>query len=212
MAEVAYQYHFADLGVWLIRTLSKLSGKLLDGTLAPTEILIFADRYHICELQGVAYYAQLMALLKNNADKFTVPAGCPLNQNQRARLLAGYHSLVRKWERLRDTPFVGTPPCSAHGLSCAYLMVWRNYAHSQNITQYASADVLGNIQRVHDKVQSQCDHMNRQFCGIRSDLQPSIGRACMAAMLRATQYILNHTRASLPEYLLDQIGGLDEDT
>lgn len=195
-------------------TISKLSKKLLDGTLAPTEILTFADRYHIRELQGVAYYTQLMAFLKNSANKPTIPARCSLSQDQRARLLAGYHSLVRKWERLRDSPFIDSPPCSVHGSSCAYLMIWRHYARGPEITQYAWADVLGKLQVMQNVIELEYCIRQLPSCFHRLT-QPNYSNPegpCMTALLRASRHILNDARTSLPEYFVHQIGGLDEET
>lgn len=81
---------------------SKLREKFLNGELALTEILAFADRHQIRELQGAAYYSQVVVCQKNDADEPIFPVGSPLTKYQRARLLASHSSLVRKWERLRD--------------------------------------------------------------------------------------------------------------
>jgi len=125
---------------------STLSARLMDETLQPTAFLIIADQHHIRELQGVAYYAQLMALLKNDPNDLTFPAGFPLTKDQRVRLLAGYWSLGRKWESVRCTPFKDSPPCLVHGPSCAIAMnIWRNQTQASTVTQYASADVLGKV-------------------------------------------------------------------
>jgi len=131
---------------------STLTERLMDGTLAPTETLIVADRLQIRDLQGVAYYAQLLALQKDNSDQIAFPANCQLAKDQRIRLLTGYWSLMRRWERLQDSPVAiqQSPSCPTqlHNLACRprWDAEWRKHAHAQSTTQYTSADVLGKIQ------------------------------------------------------------------
>jgi hypothetical protein len=136
---------------------SKLSAGLMDGSLAPTEALIIADQLQIRELLGVAYYAQLVALQKNNSDTIAFPAGCPLSKDQRIRLLAGHWSLGRRWERLRDTPvnFVQSPSCHDHQYCrTRWENQWHALARAQCVTQHPSADVLGRMQAMLDLLQA----------------------------------------------------------
>jgi hypothetical protein len=125
-----------------------LAAGLMKGTLPPTETLIIADRLQIRELQGVAYYAQLMALQQNNSHIIVFPAGCPLSKDQRIRLLAGHWSLVRRWERLLDTPVFQQSPLCPDPETCRtnWNSRWRLYAQTRSLTLYGSADVLRKIQ------------------------------------------------------------------
>jgi len=131
---------------------STLAERLMDGTLAPTETLMVADRLQIRDLQGAAYYAQLLALQKNTSDHIAFPANCPLAKDQRIRLVTGYWSLMRSWERLQDSPVAieQSPSCPTqlHNTGCrpVWIAEWRKHAHAQTIAQHASADVLGKIQ------------------------------------------------------------------
>jgi hypothetical protein len=136
---------------------STLSTKLLDGSLPPTDILIIADRHNIHELQGVAYYAQLMALEKTcNDNELTFPPGVSLNRDQRIRLLAGYWSLVRAWERLRVSPFQDSSPCTLHGSSCTYsLELWSDLMSRSAMAQFSLADVLGKLKALQSMLQNE---------------------------------------------------------
>jgi hypothetical protein len=138
---------------------STLIARLMDGSLPPTETLIIADRLQIRDLQGVAYYAQLMALQKNNSDTIAFPAGCPLSKDQRVRLLAGHWSLARRWEHLRDTPIAieqsQSCPTQLHNMKCRpyWDNQWRTQARTQSVTQHTSADVLGKVQAMQNLLQ-----------------------------------------------------------
>jgi hypothetical protein len=139
--------------------MSSLTERLLDGTLAPTETLIMADRLHIRHLQGVAYYAQLLALEKNNSDATLFPPGCPLSKDQRVRLLAGYMLFVKQWEHLRKNPVDDrSPACptQSHMAVCRprWNSQWRSYANSQQVTQHSPADILGKMQAMHRLLQA----------------------------------------------------------
>jgi len=128
---------------------STLTERLMDGTLAPTETLIMADQLQIHNLQGVAYYAQLLALEKNNPDTILFPPGCPLSRDQRVRLLAGYMSLAKRWDYLRDNPVDDpSPTCSMHNTNCRnrWDKQWRLHVNAPQVTQHSAVDILGKLQ------------------------------------------------------------------
>lgn len=137
---------------------STLVSRLLDGTLAPTETLIMADRLQIHNLQGVAYYAQLLALEKNNPDaQILFPPGCPLNRDQRVRLLAGYMSLAKRWDYLRDNPVDDpSPSCLMHATSCRirWDKQWRSHVNAPQVTQHSAVDILGKLQAMQNLLQT----------------------------------------------------------
>jgi hypothetical protein len=143
-----------------------LTEKLMDGTLAPTEILVIADRLQIRTLQGVAYYAQLMQLQKNNSDVDLFPANFPLEKDQRIRLLTGYWSLMKRWEHLQDNPISieQSPSCPAHihTTNCRpnWDRQWRTYARDPLVTQHPSADILWKIQTMRKLLQANSPWQN----------------------------------------------------
>ncbi|KIM80964.1 hypothetical protein PILCRDRAFT_89277 [Piloderma croceum F 1598] len=150
---------------------STLIERLMDGTLAPTETLIMADRLQIHNLQGVAYYAQLLALEKNNGILF--PPGCPLNRDQRVRLLAGYMSLAKRWDYLRDNPLDDpSPTCSVH-MNCrnCWDKQWRSHVNAPQVTQHSAVDILGKLQVMQTLLQTSFPPQN--FHPMNNFMQPN---------------------------------------
>lgn len=188
---------------------SSISTHLLKGTLAPTDILIIADRHNIHELQGVAYYAQLMALQKRDSDELTFPTGVSLSREQRIRLLAGHWSLVRKWERLRASPFQDSS-CTAHGPTCAIaLTTWRVFTHRQALAQYPLADVVGKVEQVWSWVQEWVQNETRVRQG--GPLVAFFPSVCHVAVLYAAENLPKTIQASLRDYFSDRLLGPDSE-
>lgn len=119
-------------------TVSTLKDQLLQGSIAPMPILQVADQYHLREVQGAAYYAQLVLLQMRNDDTLIFPDDCTLSKDQRVRLLVGYWSLCRRWERLqRDSPFL---PGSLH--HAALKARWVAAVQNLEKSKFGLADVL----------------------------------------------------------------------
>ena len=130
---------------------STLTSQLFEGTLAPSRMINVADEHQIRALQGAAYYAQLMRLQDSGSDVFTFPEGCTLSKEQRIRLLSGYWSLVRHWDKLqRGDPlfaFVGSAP---HDVLILQNLQgrWREHLKHPTVAQHRPADVLSKLKRM----------------------------------------------------------------
>lgn len=197
--------------------LSTLTAGLMDQTLPPTEMLIIADRLQIRELQGVAYYAQLMALQQNNSHIIVFPVGCSLSKDQRVRLLAGHWSLVRRWERLLDTPVFQQAPSCPDPQHCRsnWNFHWRVCAQSPNVTRYGSADVLRKMQAMEDLLNTSAP-LHFTLYGLPSalhpisDANPHRSLPCGRTALAATKKVIDDIRASLPDVFSEGALGLTQ--
>lgn len=130
---------------------STLTSQLFEGTLAPSRIINVADEHQIRPLQGAAYYAQLMRLQNSDSDIFTFPEGCTLSKEQRIRLLSGYWSLVRHWDKLQrgDPVFVSVGNSQQDAVLYQNLQArWREHLKHPIVAQYHPADVLNKLKRM----------------------------------------------------------------
>ena len=147
---------------------STLTSQLLEGTLAPSGMINVADEHQIRSLQGAAYYAQLMRLQDADSDIFIFPEGSTLSKEQRVRLLSGYWSLVRHWEKLQrgDPGFADVGGSQQDAVLLQNLQGrWRDYLKHSTVAQCQPADVLSKLKRMQTLMRSSSLHNNMMGMG-----------------------------------------------
>ena len=154
---------------------------ILVGWANPVHAMAVADEYGLARLKGTSYYETL--LLCDDALEYVYEPvdggerGEPpaLSPAQRAGLLSGFFSLVRRWEALRATAPTFTKPdgCTyhAHGCLSTWQAVWKSTTKSDAMVHRRTVDVLGRLGAMADLLDADRD--------LRCALTPACRRAAM---------------------------------
>jgi hypothetical protein len=177
---------------------------LLSGILPPIPAILVADQYGLPELQGAAYYAQVLEMDKANA-VFIPPPDHELSRNQLITLLSGHWAIVKKWERISTRPlaFQGSSECTMHTRGCiaTWKAKWHKYATSGKMLKYPSVDVLGRLQCLYEQIMADEMIIQQLTPGCRSSAAEAFESLILTIKSRLVRYFVDHTRSTpkLPE-------------
>ncbi|OSX57279.1 hypothetical protein POSPLADRAFT_1157559 [Postia placenta MAD-698-R-SB12] len=165
------------------------------GRIDPRPAMHTADKYDLCRLKGIAYYMQLM---DDDLGMDDIAEGEPEEDDsfmqitfpQQIRLLNGFHSLVRLWQRLA----VGPPPpfpkpdgCTyhVHGCIATFAALWKEVARSERTLSFGPWDVLGRLRSVEEQL------------NCSSDFSLALSPVCKRAALLAIRDLRKEMREGL---------------
>ncbi|KIP10179.1 hypothetical protein PHLGIDRAFT_11426 [Phlebiopsis gigantea 11061_1 CR5-6] len=123
------------------------------GRANPVYAMAVADEYGLPRLKGISYYEALLScddsfecMFEPVSEGSERPAMAPA---QKAGLLSGFFSLVRRWESLRATAptFAKPDGCTyhAHGCLSTWQAVWKSTTKCDAMVHRRTADVLGHL-------------------------------------------------------------------
>jgi hypothetical protein len=159
IVEVAHYCHKPTL---IPAVASKWRERLLAKTAPAVPAMHTAERFSLKDLKGMAYYRYLMEMAEGQdagADGVFAPlrVNDKVNNGQTMRLLAGYMSLTKFWERFRSKPIdlpLG-PECSVEehkGCVAAWAKRWTSVVGWKRTLACSSADVLGCMKALADQL------------------------------------------------------------
>lgn len=194
------------------------------GRIDPRPAMHTADKYDLCRLKGIAYYMQLMdddlgmvdiaSIATNAITQFptSTPAAAEtansegepeeddslmqITFSQQIRLLNGFHSLVRLWQRLA----VGPPPpfpkpdgCTyhVHGCIATFAALWKEVARSERTLSFGPWDILGRLRSVEEQL------------NCSSDFSLALSPVCKRAALLAIRDLRKEMREGLADRFVD---------
>ncbi|EKM51574.1 uncharacterized protein PHACADRAFT_261791 [Phanerochaete carnosa HHB-10118-sp] len=157
---------------------------ILVGFANPVYAMDVADQHGLARLRGVSYYETLIAcnerlecayeplLAADGGERHT------MTPPQRARLLSGFFSLVRRWEQIRETPptFARPEGCTyhAHGCLSTWNSIWKTTTKNDLMVHRPAVDVLGRLRMMQELLEADSD--------LRLALTPSCRRAAMESV------------------------------
>ncbi|KAI9058233.1 hypothetical protein FKP32DRAFT_1597313 [Trametes sanguinea] len=203
--------------------------RIKEGELRPLHALDVAARTGAKILEGYAYYAQLLemgsdfdpgvvedgkeysraSLTRTASLGAVVPPngvadlGTPavLTRAQKQRLLSGYWSLTRLWDKLRSTPptFEQSEDCvyHQHGCRSTWVYVWREVANAVATEVPPAVDVLRRLQL-----------MYRQLA-THTVLSEALSPLCRYAALLSLEWTTVELEENLAAHFSDLIDGED---
>jgi hypothetical protein len=169
--------------------------RLLSGILPPIPAILAADRYELPQLQGAAYYVQVLEMDRANT-AFIPPSDRELSRDQLITLLSGHWAMVKQWECIQNRPisFQRSNGCTmhAHGCIATWNAKWNKYARSEKTLRYPSVDVLGRLQCLYEQIMA--DEIAIQ------QLTPG----CRTSALRALYNLILAQKSTLVEFFVDR--------
>ncbi|KAI8994180.1 hypothetical protein BD414DRAFT_481654 [Trametes punicea] len=190
--------------------------------LRPVHALDIAARSSTRNLEGIAYYVQLLemgpgfdpgvvedgemysreqldgsstAALNGEARIGTLAV---LTREQKQRLLLGHWSLTRLWERLRTTPptFERPDGCTYHQHGCVstWTQVWREVGRTELVLRLPVVDVVGRLREM------------MALLRVNADLTCALSPQCKRAALLALSKIITEVKADLASHFSDNAG------
>ncbi|KAH6912821.1 hypothetical protein BKA70DRAFT_1184130 [Coprinopsis sp. MPI-PUGE-AT-0042] len=183
IVEVAHYCHKLAL---VPAVAAKWHERLLAKTAPAVPAMHISERFNLKELKGMAYYRYLMEMAEGQ-DAGTDGVYAPLrvnekvNNGQTMRLLAGYMSLTKYWERFRSRPLdlpLGSDCSDDEHKACvaAWGKRWNSVIGWKRTLNCSSADVLAGMKALQDQLS------NDESFG-KDGLRPS----CKLAGLKAIQ-------------------------
>lgn len=152
------------------------------GNANPAHAMDAADQFGLPGLKGISYYEALKRC--DDALEYTFkPATAAVREEahhafsaaQKAGLLSGFFSLVRRWEVIRETApsFVRPEGCTyhAHGCLSTWQAVWKSTTKSDAMVHRRTVDVVGRLRVMAELLEADRD--------LRCALTPACRRAAM---------------------------------
>jgi hypothetical protein len=163
----------------------------------PVEAMVIADRYGLPRLKGASYYYAVVGS-GDNSDYPFAPSehtNFPFSPAQMTSLLSGFFSLVRRWERIRETPpsFDRPEGCTyhAHGCLSTWQTVWRATAKQSAVARPKTADVLGRLRVMQELLQ------------VDRDLRCALTPACRNAAMQSVRDLYEAEEEKLANHFED---------
>lgn len=155
--------------------LTRWTTLIMESQESPGPAIEVADKYELRSLTGAAYYSQLLSMqngFRTADEKILLRAEeteqkissesarlmFVLTAQQKMRLICGYWSLTRIWERLAQSPIKfddhGCTTPDIHVQTCVYRWnrAWKDSARSDAILKHRNVDVLNRLKSLRDQL------------------------------------------------------------
>ena len=158
-----------------------------------------ADRYGLARLKGASYYQALLSSRDDLSCGYImvddILTGCVPTSSQRAHLLSGFFSLVRRWEKIRTSPptFARSEGCTfhAHGCLSTWSTTWKTAMKSDDVAIRGPADILGRLRAA------------QQLLAVDLNLRDALTPACRRAAVQSVKDLYETEEDNLASHFRD---------